>query len=512
MFRKLLALALSATPIAAHADWYEASTGHFVVYSEQKPETLEKFAANLERFDKAVRIRLSQPDDPVGKANRVTVYVVDDTGDVAKLAGDRGVAGFYRPRAGGSLAIVPRSAGSGEVGTLSAQAILLHEYAHHLMWSFWPHSVYPAWYVEGFAEFLGTAEFDKDGSVLFGTPPQYRGWGLLAGNALPIEKLLIADSLKLNDEQRDGLYGRGWLLTHYLIYGGESRKGQLGGYMQAINEGKSPKEAAAVFGDLRKLDKELERYKMGKFPRLRILAKGLPIGEIAMRKLTPGEAATMNARIRTKNGVTAKTAPGVFEAARKAAAPYPNDPGAQLVLAETAYDVRDYATAEAAADRALAADPRAIDGYVYKAMARMGVAVKAGDRSKETWSAIRKIIASGNKLDPDDPEPLILYYRSFVEAHQPPTQNAKLGLTTAFALAPQDPGLRLNTATLYLRDGRKADARALLAPLAYQPHSQGLALLAGALIEMIDSGKIAEAVKMLDAEPDKAEDDGKKEK
>jgi hypothetical protein len=205
VFRKLLALALSATPIAAHADWYEASTDHFVVYSEQKPDTLKTFATNLERFDKAVRVRYKLPDEPVGKANRVTVYVIDDTGDVAKLAGSRLVAGFYRPRAGGSLAIVPRSAGNGGTTDLSPQAILLHEYTHHLMWTNFSGAAFPGWFVEGFAESLATAVFEKDGAVVFGYPPQYRGWGLMSGNGLPMEKMVVADTLKLNDEQTDAL-------------------------------------------------------------------------------------------------------------------------------------------------------------------------------------------------------------------------------------------------------------------------------------------------------------------
>jgi tetratricopeptide (TPR) repeat protein len=511
MFRKLLTLTLLVAPITAHADWYEASTAHFVVYSEQRPETLKTFATNLERFDKAVRVRFRLPDEPVGKANRVTVYVVDDTGDVARLAGNRGVAGFYRPRAGGSLAIVPRSSGGGGDADLNPQAILLHEYTHHLMWTNFSDAAFPAWFVEGFAESLATAVFEKEGSVLFGYPPQYRGWGLMAGNALPMEKMLVADTLKLNDQQTDGLYGRGWLLLHYLTFG-KAREGQLGAYIKAINEGKSSKEAASVFGDLRKLDRELEAYKTGRFSALRVAAAALPIGEVTIRKLGPGEAATMDVRIRSKNGVDAKTAPRVYEAARKAAAPYPNDPAVQIVFAETAHDVGNYAEAEAAADRALAVDPKATDAWVYKAKARIGAAMKAGDRSKESWAAIRKAIVTANRIDPDDPEPLILYFQSFVLIDQPPSDPAKKGLNRALELAPEDRELRLNVATLDLREGRKDEARARLAPLAYQPHSREMAALATALIALIDSGKIDDAIKALDPKPDAPDAPNKKER
>lgn len=506
--RTLLAAMLLATPMAAHADWYEASSGHFIVYSEQKPEQLKAFAIRLERFDKMVRALRGASTAPIDRANRLTVYVVDNTYTVGRLAGDNAVAGFYRPRAGGSLAIVPRSAGDDEPNGLSAQEILLHEYSHHLMWSLSPSVVYPSWYIEGFAETYATTRYDKDGSMVLGSPPQYRGYGLLTGNALPADKLLTADTRKLDDQERDGLYGRGWLLNHYLQFSGQ-RKGQLIAYLKALNAGKSVKEAATAFGDLKALDRELERYKTGRFSGLRVKAEATEPGEVTIRKLTAGEAATMDVRIRSKNGVTAKTAPGVYADAKRAAAPYPNDPGAQLVLAEAAYDARDYAAAEAAADRALAADPKAVDGYVYKAMCRMALARKAKDFSKETWTGIRKIIAAGNRLDPQDPEPLILYYQSYLEQHGPVPNIAKDGLYDAFVYAPQDSGLRLNTAAMFLRDREAARARELLAPLAYQPHGKGLAELAGTLLAKIDAGDIDGAIALLDDDGEKAVDEDK---
>src|SRR3954471_17544056 len=104
MVRKLLGLLLLFAPVPASADWYEASTEHFVVYSELPPKKLTDFASKLERFDRTMRLLRKVPDEPLGPANRLTIYMVDDRGDVAKLVSDRFVAGFYVPRAGGSLA------------------------------------------------------------------------------------------------------------------------------------------------------------------------------------------------------------------------------------------------------------------------------------------------------------------------------------------------------------------------------------------------------------------------
>ncbi|MCD2324616.1 hypothetical protein LQ953_11390 [Sphingomonas sp. IC-56] len=323
----------------------------------------------------------------------------------------------------------------------------------------------------------------------------------MSGNALPIQKLLVADTLKLDDIQRDGLYGRGWLLAHYLMLS-DARTGQPRAYLDAINAGKAPLEAAQVFGDLRKLDRELEDYKRGTFKVMKLSGTAIKTAPVELRKCTPGEAATMDVRIRSKVGVDSKTSLGVYQRAKRAAAPHPDDHGAQMVLAEAAYDAGDFVTAEAAADRALKANPKSVDGHVYKAMARMGVARKAGDKTPATWSAIRKIIAAGNRIDPEDPEPLILYYRSFVDAGATPSANAKDGLHKAFELAPQDNRLRFNLATMLLRDGNKARARAMLAPLAYQPHGKGLAMASTTLIKLIDSGDTDAVIRELDKSRD----------
>ncbi|WP_404336814.1 hypothetical protein AB2M62_00305 [Sphingomonas sp. MMS12-HWE2-04] len=503
-FQSIVAALALLAPLAARADWHEASTRHFVVYSQDKPERLRDYAANLERFDMAVRKTRGWTDDPVGKAGRVTVYVLPSRGAIRTLSGSQNVAGFYIPRAGGSVAFVPRTSGAGMETDLDAQAILLHEYTHHLTWSVSSHGVLPSWFVEGFAELYATTEFTEDGAVVIGRPPQYRARTLMHGNALPVARMLTADTRKLGPEERSGLYARGWLLLHYLQVSGQ-RKGQLAAYIDALNAGKSSQEAAAAFGDLTALDRELERYKLTKFPAYSIASPDFAKVEVTLRDLTPGEAATMEVRIRSKRG---RDQVHVFADAQKAAAPYPADARAQETLAEAAYYARDPSAAQAAADRAIAADPELADAYLYKAMARMALARAAKDRSPATWLEIRKIATRANKLDPDDPRALILYFRSFTEAGEAPTPLARQGLKHAFELAPFDSALRLNTARVYLHEGDKETARTILAPLVYNPHGGAIAERAAQLIALIDAGNAKAAEEAIGGEEDKGAPDG----
>lgn len=485
MFRKLLILlALLLAPATAHAEWHEASSEHFVVYGDDSPERLRKFAEDLERFDLAIRVLRGLPNDPVGKANRVTVYILPTMIAVEKLIGRKMVAGFYIPRAGGSVAFVPRRLEKNAIS--DPQSILFHEYAHHMMFISSPHSALPAWLVEGWAEFHSTAQIKGDGSVVFGLAPADRAFGLFSGNPLPLERILGADTRKLRGEEVDALYGRGWALTHYLSLN-PGRSGQLPKYIAAINEGKSAADAAQVFGDLKQLHRELEGFiAKRRITTLTVHGKAIKVGQITVRKLTPGEAATMNTRILSKRGVNNETAPEVYAAAKKAAAPFPNDAGAQIVLAEAAFDAEDYPAAVAAADRAIAANPNAIEAHIYKAKARMEIAGLNADESRETWREIRTSISTANRLDPDHPEPLLLNYKTFGETSTRPTQNAKDGLYYAFAVAPYDTGLRFYVAQVKMHDGQLAEARAMLLPLAFNPHGDQLADVARKLIDQID--------------------------
>ena len=153
----------SATP--ATAAWHEAVSKHFHVYADESPDELRAFATKLERFDAAVREARGTPDVDAGASTQVTVYVLRDIRAIRELYSnqDSAVAGFYQPRARGSVAFVPRH---GETGTyeLGADSIFFHEYTHHLMFEDTDRPL-PTWLTEGFAEFFATPIFNNDGSV-----------------------------------------------------------------------------------------------------------------------------------------------------------------------------------------------------------------------------------------------------------------------------------------------------------------------------------------------------------
>ena len=222
MIRRVMALCLAMMPVAAQADWYEADSKHFAVFSNDDPKHLQSYAEQLERFDKAMRVFRGVDDPPVPPVGRVTVFVVKDLAEIQSLAGPN-VAGFYRPSVSGPVAFVPRTAPSkthmtgsrlftgtsGGAFDLDGDSVLRHEYTHHFMFDNYPTMALPYWFVEGFAEFHGTAMFGADGSVTFGAPPAYRASSLIDRNALSVRDMLTSDSRKIYmDEGERDLWAR----------------------------------------------------------------------------------------------------------------------------------------------------------------------------------------------------------------------------------------------------------------------------------------------------------------
>lgn len=460
---------LAAAHSPALAAWSEAKTKHFIIYSEQKPDELKAFAERLERYDQVVRRVRAMKDPQLQDSGRLTLYVMRDQRVIEDFLGGRGVAGVYFSRASGAVSFVHRDRADKRTGAIDSQSVFFHEYFHHLMLADNKLAL-PHWLVEGMAEFFGTAEVTDKGDVEIGHVPQHRAYGLFNFNHLTTQQMVGATLDKMNAEQVELSYGRGWLLSHYLMFE-PSRRGQLDKYVMGIQQGKSALDSAvAAFGDLKQLDRELNAY-LGnkKFRGTTFTGDRINPGPIAIRPLDAGESAIMRVRMRSDRGVDKRSAPGVARDARDVAARFPNHARVLAALAEAEHDAENYAAASAAADRALAIDPNNSHALIYKGRALMEAGRK--DRSKADWKSARTFLSRANRLDPDDAEPLMLFYRTYLYEEVAPTKNAKDGLYYAHMLMPQDSSLRMMVVEQLISDSQFAAARKLFAPIAFNPHA-----------------------------------------
>lgn len=470
--RVLLAVCLWLLfPSGALAALCRVETPKFIFYGTSA-KSLKEDALRLERYDAFLRrvLKISAPSN----STKLTVYKLASQGDVVKVSQDQrsDIAGFYEANEGGVIAV---TSATGEDGW--EDIVLFHEYAHHLMQQY-STAVYPAWYVEGYAELLSTVRFRGD-RLQFGLPAHHRAVQLLDEPTLPIQTLLTASVEDLKRGQTGNFYGRAWLLTHYLSIS-SARPGQLTRYLQVLNEGTSSLEAARqAFGDLGVLHRDMEHYLRASTLKYLMLVWPPPSGiDPQVTVMPPAFGETILDRIRVRRGTLADEREGVAERLRKAAAVHASDAELWTLLAEAELDAEHDAAAIAAADKALALDPNMSRALLWRGLAMMHQLQAAKDDTSADWKAARSWIIRANRADTEDALTLFEYYRSFERAGEVAPPLAIEGLTKAAMLLPQAESFRLAYVFELAKQARYLDAVAALRPIANAPHGGGQAAYA----------------------------------
>ena len=468
----------AASPAAAR--WLRADTNNFIIYSEGDEKSLRRFAENLQLFDATLRHRFNVPGG--FEPNRLTIYLLREAADVNRLSGGRlgpGTAGFYSVTTDGSFAVSNRENDDNPGrGTPASQQILFHEYSHHFMKRYMP-VAFPAWFIEGFAEYLSTVDFEKDGRPAVGMPVYSRAYGLLALPKIPAERLLSERPTAMkNLAQQDAYYGRAWLLTH-MLYSDQARSGQLLTYMQAINRGDDPAKAGpAAFGDLAQLDKDLNAY-MNRRLNYTLLHKAMVVeGAISITPLSAAEDALLPLRLaRLSASDDQERRAKITADLQKLAALHPGDAGVWFELAASEWDKgdehRDLAATRAAVDKALALKADHVRANVLLGRLLAAEMDAKGDYSDAAWRAVRKPIALANRTNPDDPLPLFEFFQSYVNQGQRPPAIALQGLAQAFSLEPENVTIRMNHAFALANAGKFDAATNLAKTIAFDPHDRG---------------------------------------
>lgn len=491
--RALLAPMLLAVAMPAHAEWLEASNKHFVIYGNVQPKRMAEFADRLNRYGAALRLMLNIGEAEGASSNRVVIYLVPNIGTVQKYMGkgSGNVAGFYRPDAQSSFIVAPLQTDGNE--DFNEQLVLFHEYAHHVLLGY-RSTLYPSWLSEGLAEMFATAKVLPTGDVTFGHADNARAEDILSDSAMSVEGLLQSDGKRLSDDEISQKYARGWLLTHYLILGGK-RGDQLSEYLKLLAAGTSSVEAGRkAFGDLRKLNNEIDQYRSSRLTGRQVAAKLLVLDPVKTRALDAAEAAIMPIRLRSATGTDTKGANALLPDARRIAAQFPQSAFVQRALAEIEFDAGHDSEAEAAADRALAIDPANIMAMVYKARVHLRRATTAKPTDPALFREARQWIVKANRIDPDYALPLALFYSSFVMSGEAPRPSALDGLARAIELVPEDDSLRMMMFGAMLGNGDLKRARSAIITVAFAPHARA-DNPARKMIELIDSGADLETVR-----------------
>ena len=497
---------LPAAPAAADA-WRRVESPNFVVYTDFSPKEARQYVETLELFDRALRARhgleTSQP-----AARKLPIYLPRSRRDLQKVRPRRDdVVGFYASGMEDTFAV---AAGRDDT-------VLQHEYVHHFMLQHFPYG-YPAWLVEGYAEYFMTFEA-KPGQYEVGRANPNRVHWLAHGRWLPFERVVKVRPSDLRSSENAAMfYAQSWALTHYFLSDPERQK-QLGEYLGAMARGVDSLAAmeAATGGPIGGLDRKIREY----------LQKGLMYQRVGVAEFAPPaltvtelpasaeDVLLLTQRVKTDNGVDApedKTdGPVLLAEARRAAAAHPGDRAAELLQARAEIKLGDLTAAEILLQKRLQADPKDVEALQLLAAARFRAAAEAPDRARALHTEIRDIAGRAFKLDPTNYPTLVAYVRARQGLKSYPNDNDLGVLLDAVELAPQVGAIRMNAAIALDTRRRYKDAAAILRPLAFDPHGGTDTAAARALIAALEA-KLAkspdEAGEAIGARPDVAKAPG----
>lgn len=209
--------------------------------------------------------------------------------------------------------------------------------------------------------------------------------------------------------------------------------------------------------------------------------------------------------IKLNSGIDKGEARYIAGGAKNVVAKYPNSPEALTALAAAQIAAKRHEEAVQTATLAADAAPKSLKALTYKARALLSQAKENPERTD--WGRVRSAIAAANRLNPDAPEPLLMFSETFPLQKTKASANAVMGLLYALELAPYDSGVRYTTVRELLAQNRLREAKAAFGQIAYRPHAGKQQDRNLDIMDKIIAGDAGAAIAMLDEDQRKREKD-----
>lgn len=459
-------------------DWIEVRTPNFVISSALDQKKSLDLARHLENFRSVVGKFTT-----IGQvAERVPTHIYLFPSRAPEVGLEKDIAGYYSGQMRGNY--MPMYFQSYK----EALEILQHEYTHFLMYNHSDH-VYPAWYVEGFAEFLSSVTLEGS-SATYGGPPERNIDWLRYGNWEPFEKILDPRDLQKRSGRRMAMfYAQSWALVHYLMLdrtAGNFQK-DFALYLELQASGRSVEDAFAdAFGEshrdlkkniTRKFEKGIRYFKI-------TLAAPIPDSDLAARSLRADEIA---ARIGFLALLIGKKddAQKYYEAALNE---NPDNAPALVGMADLHKFAKRYDQAIPLYERAIALEPdQALHELDYGEYFQTRARQEPDVNMKKQWIELaRDHFERSLALDEGNPEALAMYGTTYlIEGESPGKGLDKLIL--ASNNLPANFSIKMYLARAYVAAGMP-DLAIPIARRVYEIAHAGYADAAAELLAEIDPG------------------------
>ncbi|MCX7358457.1 MAG: hypothetical protein NT015_09995 [Alphaproteobacteria bacterium] len=456
--------------MAQDGAWLRAETPGFVVYSTSSEARVRSVAEELEAFDSLLR-RMTQTTAP-RSPTKLEIYLFNGPGQFQEAF--PGESSMVRGRYAARPDIIAAYAIFRDREGLEAQDILFHEYAHHFMYQYFANT-YPAWYVEGFAEFASTVAFE-DGRIVIGRAAAVRADWLRSGSWLPMEQLI--DGMPRDGEGVSRFYAQSWLFVHYIFHT-EGMTAKFQSYMRALRLGAPPAEAFQTGFGMTPADMQsaLRAYFRSSPNALALTRPVVAESEgVAITRLPLTANAMLPLTTRIRRGMLSDADAAELLVRMRRMVWNPQDRFAILSLAEAEVTYGEIAGARALLEPYSAANPNDVQALYLLGRTYSREAEEAHDRDDEAAqnaarSQARRYYTRAFRIDANHAPTLYRYAQTFSGTRlDDSSQNALNALLLAHQLAPQVPDITFMAADWLLAADRPAEAIPMLRVIAFNPH------------------------------------------
>lgn len=454
-------------PGAAQAKWLRAESPRFIVYSDGSESALRDYVLQMETFDALLRAKHGLPEAGV-PPRKLPIYLVRDRDDLKRTwngAGDA-VAGYYHPGEADTFAVAVLESGGDEDNFVTTR----HEYAHHFMLQNFP-SAYPAWMVEGYAEYYSMTRI-KGAFIEVGRVNTWRSDELRLGKWLKIADVL-ANNRGPKGENWSPFYAESWLLTHYLMSDPDRYK-QFQAYASAVARGGDPVAAmvAATGLSTDALDLALRKYMNTGLHYTQYKRTDFAVPAITVTQMPASADVLLLDRLELVAHYFKDASAGYPAMIRAKAAKFPDDQLATLALGQTEMELGDVAKGRALLEAWLKAHPDDAEVMFVLGDHLINVAREEKDSGKADalMADARVILQRAAQIAPKDYRILFAYAQTRYREPGFPTLETQTLLVTAYKQAPQVDSVRFELVQVLMAREHWREAEALLKPLVNDPH------------------------------------------